>query len=104
MPALLDRSSAPRHLVAIEATDARRLPAARKRLDPAQRRWLDANGFDARPGSSILLADAQGKPARVLVGVDAADPLAALAALPATLPEGSYQLAADGGLEETLAA
>ncbi|MEY2169512.1 MULTISPECIES: leucyl aminopeptidase family protein [unclassified Rhodanobacter] len=96
MSALLDRSSAPRHLVAIEAVDARRLPAARKRLDAAQRRWLDTNGFDARPGSAILLADAHGKPARVLVGVDAADPLAALAALPMTLPEGAYQLAAEG--------
>ena len=96
MSALIDRSSAPRHLVTIEATDGRRLPAVRRRLDAAQRRWLDANGFDAKPGSAILLADAHGKPARVLVGVDAADPLAALAALPTTLPEGVYQLAADG--------
>ena len=62
MSALIDRSSAPRHLVTIEATDGRRLPAARRRLDAAQRRWLDANGFDAKPGSAILLADAHGKP------------------------------------------
>ncbi|MBD8873386.1 leucyl aminopeptidase family protein [Rhodanobacter sp. DHB23] len=96
MSALLDRSAAPRHCVAIEATDARHLAAAKKRLDAAQRRWLEANGFDASPGTSILLADAQGKPARVLVGVDANDPLAALAALPMTLPEGTYQLAAEG--------
>jgi len=96
MAALLDRSSAPRHLVPIEAVDGRHLPAARKRLDAAQRRWLDTHGFDARPGGAILLADAHGKPARVLAGVDAADPLAALAALPMTLPEGAYQLAAEG--------
>ncbi|GAB3789738.1 leucyl aminopeptidase family protein [Dyella agri] len=96
MSALIDRSSAPRHLVPIEATDARHLSATRRRLDAAQRRWLDTNGFDARPGSAILLADAHGKLARVLVGVDAADPLAALAALPMSLPEGVYQLAADG--------
>ena len=96
MSALIDRSSAPRHLVGIEATDARHLPAVRKKLDAAQRRWLDANGFDARPGSAILLPDAQGKLAHVLVGVDAADPLAALAALPMSLPEGVYQLAGGG--------
>lgn len=96
MSVLLDHSAAPRHRIAIEATDARHLAAAKKRLDAAQRRWLEANGFDAKPGSAILLADAHGKPVRVLVGVDAEAPLAALAALPATLPEGTYQLAAEG--------
>ena len=98
MSALLDRSAAPRHLVPIEATDARHLAATRRRLDAAQRRWLDANGFDAKPGSSALLADAQGRLARVLVGVDAAAPLAALAALPTTLPENTYQLADEGSV------
>lgn len=96
MSALLDRSSAPRHTVAIEATDGRRLAATRKRLDAAQRRWLDANGFEAKPGTTLLLADAQGKLARVLVGADATDPLTALAALPMTLPEGTYRLADEG--------
>ncbi|MBD8899067.1 leucyl aminopeptidase family protein [Rhodanobacter sp. DHG33] len=96
MSALLDRSAVPRNLVAIEATDGRRLAATRKRLNGAQRRWLDANGFDAKPGSTLLLADAQGKFVRVLVGVDAADPLAALAALPMALPEGTYRMADEG--------
>ncbi|BFI95025.1 MAG: leucyl aminopeptidase family protein [Rhodanobacter sp.] len=96
MPVLLDRSAAPRHCASIEATDARHLAGAKKRLDAAQRRWLDANGFDAKPGSTLLLADAHGKLVRVLVGVDAADPLGAFAALPTTLPEGTYQLAAEG--------
>ena len=96
MPALLDRSAAPRHRITIEATDARHLAGAKKRLDAAQRRWLEANGFDARPGSTLLLADAHGKLHRVLVGVDAADPLGALGGLPTTLPEGVYQLAAEG--------
>ncbi|OZB66602.1 MAG: leucyl aminopeptidase [Lysobacterales bacterium 13-68-4] len=44
----------------------------------------------------MLLADAGGKLARVLVGVDPAEPLAALAALPIALPEGTYHLAEEG--------
>ena len=95
MSALIDRSAA-RQAIAIETVDARTLPAAKKRLDAAQRRWLEVNGFDAKPGSHLLLADAQGKPARVLVGVDAAEPLAALAVLPMHLPAGVYRLAEDG--------
>jgi leucyl aminopeptidase len=105
MSALIDRSSAPRQRIAIEATDPARLAAARKRLTAAQRRWLDAQGFAAKPGSVAPLPDANGRLERVLVGVDADDPLAALAALPAALPEGVYQLAGDGvALDPSLAA
>ncbi|WP_329741523.1 leucyl aminopeptidase family protein [Dyella sp. A6] len=96
MSALIDRSSAPRQRIAIEAIDPSGLAAARTRLDVAQARWLDLNGFDAKPGSVALLPDANGRLARVLAGVDAHAPLAALAALPATLPKGVYQLATDG--------
>jgi len=105
MPVLIDRSSAPRQRVAIEATAPAALAAARRRLSAAQRRWLDAQGFAASPGSAICLADANGRLERVLVGVDAEQPLAALAALPTTLPEGVYQLAAEGvALDPQLAA
>lgn len=96
MSALIERSAAPRNRVAIEATDAKHLAATRKRLTAAQRRWLDETRFDGMPGSVALLADANGKLARVLVGVDASDSLAALSALPQTLPEGTYQLADEG--------
>ena len=96
MPALIERSSAPRQRIAVEATDTSHLAATRKRLSATQRRWLTTQGFDAKPGSTLLLPDANGKLERVLVGVDATQPLAALAALPATLPEGTYQLAEDG--------
>jgi leucyl aminopeptidase len=95
MPALIERSAAPRHCIAVEATDAKHLAATRRRLSAAQRRWLDENRFDAAPGSFALLADANGKLARVLVGVDAADPLAALAGVPKLLPEATYQLAGE---------
>jgi leucyl aminopeptidase len=104
MSALIEPSSAPRQRIAVEATDSAHLAAARKRLDAAQRRWMDAHGFDAKPGSTLLLPDASGKLARVLVGVDAGQPLAALAGLPASLPEGHYQLADEGvALDTTLA-
>jgi leucyl aminopeptidase len=80
----------------IEATDATQLSATRKRLTAAQRSWLDENRFDATPGSVCLLADANGKLARVIVGVDRQESLSALAALPLSLPQGEYALAAEG--------
>ncbi|EQD60542.1 leucyl aminopeptidase, partial [mine drainage metagenome] len=45
--------------------------------------------------------DADGKLARVLVGVDREEPLWALAALAQSLPEGDYALAAEGVLGDT---
>jgi len=96
MSALIERSAAARNRIAIEATDAKHLAATRKRLTAAQRRWLDETHFDGMPGSVALLADANGKLMRVLVGVDANDSLTALSALPQTLPEGIYQLADEG--------
>ena len=93
---------ASRHVATpIEATDAAHLAATRKRLSAAQRAWLDDNGFDARPGGVCLLPDANGKLARVIVGVDALDPLSALAALPMNLPTGDYTLAAEGIVLDT---
>jgi leucyl aminopeptidase len=81
------------------------LAATRKRLSAAQRSWLDENRFDGSPGSVCLLADEHGKLARVIVGVDRQDALSALAALPMTLPQGEYALAADGvALDPQLAA
>ena len=71
MPALIERSSAPRQRIAVEATDTSHLAATRKRLSATQRRWLTTQGFDAKPGSTLLLPDANGKLERVLVGVDA---------------------------------
>ncbi|PWK85877.1 leucyl aminopeptidase family protein [Fulvimonas soli] len=105
MPALTERQPGDRRSIAIEATDSARLAAARKRLTPAQRRWLDACGFEGAPGSFALLADAGGGLARVLLGVDAREPLAALAGLPCTLPAATYHLAAEGvALDARLAA
>ncbi len=98
MPALIERQPGARHSIAIETTDAAHLAATRRRLSAAQRRWLTDCGFEAAPGSFALLADAGGKLVRVLVGVDAADVLGALAGLSCVLPLATYHLAAESVL------
>ncbi len=104
MSALIARKPNDRS-IPVEATDPAHLAATRRRLDSAQRRWLGDTGFEATPGSHALLADAKGKLVRVLVGVDASDPMAALAGLPCALPAGVYHLADDGvALDRTQAA
>jgi leucyl aminopeptidase len=95
--ALTERKGTAR-AIAIETVDAARYKAALRQLDAVQRRWLELTGFEPRPGRVALLPDGNGKLARVLVAVDPADPLAALAGLPFALPEGRYQLADDGAL------
>src|SRR6185437_7076675 len=100
MSALIERHPGQRHGIAIETTDAAHLVATRRRLPAAQRRWLGESGFEAAPGSFALLPDTTGKLARVLVGVDAKDPLAALAGLPLGLPDADYQLASEGVLAD----
>ncbi len=97
MSALIERQPGGRH-IAIETTDAAHYAATRRRLSAAQRRWLGDSGFAAAAGTFALVPDAAGKLVRVLAGVDASDPLAALAALPCALPEASYHLAAEGVL------
>ena len=101
MSALIERQPGGRHSIAIETTDAAHYAAIRRRLSAAQRRWLVDSGFEAAAGTFALVPDAAGKLVRVLVGVDASDPLAALAALPCALPDASYHLAAEGVLGDT---
>jgi leucyl aminopeptidase len=104
MSALIERQSGARHSIAIEATDAAHHAATRRRLTAAQRRWLTDSGFEAAAGTFALLADPGGKLVRVLVGVDAGDPLGALAALPGSLPEANYHLAAESVLTDPVQA
>ncbi|OOG50896.1 leucyl aminopeptidase family protein [Rhodanobacter sp. C01] len=101
MSALIERQPGNRHSIAIETTDAAHYAATRRRLTAAQRRWLSDSGFEAAPGTFALLSDAGGKLVRVLAGVDAHDALGALAALPCSLPDASYHLAAEGVLADT---
>src|SRR5690348_9535075 len=99
-PALTERKTGKPQGIAIETVDSARYKEALKRLDAPQRRWLEQTGFEPRPGRFALLPDADGKLARVLVAVDPAEPLAALAGLPHTLPAGTYHLADDGALAD----
>ncbi len=102
MSILLARRAGERQSTAIETTDVAHFAACRRRLSAPQRRTLADTGFAAAPGAVALLTDPTGKLVRVLVGVDAGDPLAALAALPCSLPEGDYHLAAEGVLGDSL--
>ncbi len=105
MSALIERQPGGRYSIPIETTDAAHYAATRRRLSAPQRRWLSDSGFEAAAGTFALLSDPAGKLVRVLVGIDPADPLVALAALPCTLPEASYHLAAEGVLgDQALAA
>jgi leucyl aminopeptidase len=101
MSALIERQPGGRRSIAIETTDAAHYAATQRRLSAAQRRWLGDSGFEAAAGTFALVPDAAGKLVRVLAGVDASDPLAALAALPCAPPDASYHLAAEGVLGDT---
>ncbi|MED5619165.1 leucyl aminopeptidase family protein [Ideonella sp. BN130291] len=59
---------------------------------PAQRAWLSATGFKARPGSFALVPGANGELGQVLAAPAEGAPVWALAALPNALPEGRYRL------------
>ncbi|MGN6382257.1 MAG: leucyl aminopeptidase family protein [Dyella sp.] len=96
MSALIERKRGDRRSIPVEAVTAASLPAARKRLSAAQKRWLDECAFTAAPGTHALLADANGKLVRVLAGVEGNEALGALAGLPGTLPVGVYHLAEEG--------
>ncbi|MFZ4285839.1 leucyl aminopeptidase family protein [Variovorax sp. HJSM1_2] len=69
------------------------LPSLLEKLPPAQAQWVRAAGFEATPGRSLLLPGEDHSVAGVLIGVDAAQPLWQLAALPRVLPPGVYTLA-----------
>ncbi|MDA3915027.1 leucyl aminopeptidase family protein, partial [Oleiagrimonas sp.] len=83
-------------VVPVEAVDGKHFSACKRRLDAAARRWLDASGFEPQRGALALIPNSKGQLERVLVGVDAAQPLHALSALPQQLPAGRYRLAQEG--------
>lgn len=92
--------SAPASSAAIAITVVDR--AAFKELTPtlpaATRNWLAALGFDGKADSHALVPDAEGKLGQVFAGAERAASPWALAALPQTLPEGTYHLS-DAGLQ-----
>ncbi len=79
--------------VSITTLDSESLKRWRAGAGAGERRWLDGTGFAASPGELAFIADADGRVARVLVGIgDDDDPLWALAGLPSALPPGRYRL------------
>jgi leucyl aminopeptidase len=76
-------------------------PALRDGLESLPRAFAQAQGFEARPGQHVLLPDAAGALAAVLLCVDAAGPRRrdpfAPGRLASILPAGDYTLAGDIG-------
>jgi leucyl aminopeptidase len=69
-------------------------PEVRARLDPRDRAYAEAAGFEPRPAQHLFLVGPKGELAGVLFGLDeaAADPFRA-GALPGLLPAGHYRFA-----------
>ena len=67
------------------------------KLPAAHRRWLATVGFDGKPDTHALLADATGRLSAVWAGVHGVQHPFALASLPRALPPGRYRLG-DAGL------
>ena len=92
-------AAAPIHLIdrASFAKKSAKLPAA-------TRRWLATVGFDGKPDTHALLADATGRLRAVWAGVHDAQHPFALASLPRALPPGRYRLGDEGLAVDTEAA
>ena len=72
-------------------------PTLREQFDDKARAFMDASGFEPKAERHVLLPDATGRLAAVLVGCDEAeapgrDPFSA-GRLPALLPRGVYRFA-----------
>ncbi|WP_082609805.1 leucyl aminopeptidase family protein [Bosea sp. Root381] len=77
------------------------LPALLERIGPEGRRFAEAQGFAAKPGQHVLLPDASGAVAAVLLGVETVDarrrdPFAP-GRLASVLPAGDYALEGEIG-------
>lgn len=89
-------------LLALTGTD---WPAWRDDQPEDTRRWIDAHGFSAQPGTWLGLPAADGSIAGVIAGLADVPDVWALAHLPAALPPGNYALeCAPTGLAPELAA
>ncbi|MDF3983936.1 leucyl aminopeptidase family protein [Luteibacter sahnii] len=100
MSPLIERKSGKRRSIPIETVDVAGLPDAEARLAPAHRQWMTSTGFRGLPGACLVLPDTRGAIARVLVGVDRTDPLSALGDFARRLPEGVYEIADEGVIED----
>lgn len=98
-------SVTPEQSIPLHSLDAESLDNWKQSADAATRSWVEASGFQAAPGSLLLVPDGDGRLQRVLAGREPGDRLWSLAHLPAALPEGDYQLECDwSGAERERAA
>ncbi len=89
--ALTDDAADARPLIPVGEPD---LAAWLDQQSAEDRAWLAAAGFKAKAGEHALLADADGRPGRVVAGLgDRPQSLWAMAGLPTRLPAGCYRLA-----------
>lgn len=84
------------HATVLIALDAAALPKYLEAQPERVRRWVATSGFNAAPGTSLLIPAEDGSAQVALVGIgDARDPFA-LSACPFALPPGIYALAKPG--------
>ena len=82
----------------IHLVSKQRLPDWLAGRSAAERAWIEAQAFTGEPGSLLMIPGGDGRPAGLLVGIDAEAPAAerdlwGLAGLSETLPQGAYRLA-----------
>ena len=92
-PVFLTR--APKNTVPLVLLTAKAYRAWLKKQPKRVSNWLDAQGFEAKPGSFCALPDAQGKPARIIAGISEPPSLWDIGDFSSRLPAGAYELASD---------
>jgi leucyl aminopeptidase len=83
----------PTKSVALSLVSRTVLNARLSHAKPFERNWLESMGFTAEPGQVALLPGTDGALKEVLVGHDGPYDIWSLAALPNSLPAGTYHLA-----------
>ena len=63
-----------------------------ERAGPRDRNWVAANRFEAEPGGALMLPDADGKAARVLVGTGEPGDMWSCGGLPRRLKSGAFRI------------
>jgi len=96
---LVDRAA---HAVTITPIRAARLGDWLKAQPATIQRWVKTVDFQAKPGTTCLLPDAEGKIDRVLFGIEDNGDRWSAANLPTTLPPGAYQFDAEADCDPTL--
>ena len=93
--------SAARRAVLLHPLSEDALPSWLTSRPPAVRSWVKSNGFEGKCGQHLLVPGSGGAPSLALCGMAASPAFWDFAALPSSLPRGTYRL--EGSLEAGLA-